>query len=360
MWSKLYFNNPVKPDGASKTYYMDELMNCLKYTFSRARSESSFQSIDETMVKCKGRTTMKQRMPKKPIRDGVKVWHRCDAKSGYAYDFNIYKGKEEQVFQGTLGERVVRTLCNTLRSPDVAIFVDRFFTSVELVKTLPFACVGTVMSNRINLPSMTRKLIRGESEGKCLNSGIVCFKWKDSKEFMLLSNSHDGTISTADRKQKDGSIKTYDCPEAIVAYNKYMGGVDLTDQFTVTYDIDRKANKWWKRTFQRFLMTAVTNSWILYQKQQNKKIPLIDYLIPLSEDLIEIGKSGTINKRKKGSGRPSKRFKLIKNAGHMPMPTTRRRCTRCAWKKIESRTTMMCGECDVPLCIECYAPYHEQ
>lgn len=303
---------------------------------------------------------MKQRMPKKPIRDGVKVWHRCDAKSGYAYDFNIYKGKEEQVFQGTLGERVVRTLCNTLRSPDVAIFVDRFFTSVELVKTLPFACVGTVMSNRINLPSMTRKLIRGESEGKCLNSGIVCFKWKDSKEFMLLSNSHDGTISTADRKQKDGSIKTYDCPEAIVAYNKYMGGVDLTDQFTVTYDIDRKANKWWKRTFQRFLMTAVTNSLILYQKQQNKKIPLIDYLIPLSEDLIEIGKSGTINKRKKGSGRPSKRFKLIKNAGHMPMPTTRRRCTRCAWKKIESRTTMMCGECDVPLCIECYAPYHEQ
>lgn len=299
---------------------------------------------------------MKQHMPQKPIKDGVKAWHRCDAETGYAYDFNIYKGAEERVVGGTLGERVVNTLCTTIRIPDVAIFMDRFFTSVQLMKTSPFACVGTVMSNRKNLPSMTQKLNRGESEGKCLEHGVVCFKWKDSKEFMLLSNCHDGTISTADRKTKGGSIKTYNCPAAIVDYNKYMGGV--TDQYTVTYDINRKSNKWWKRTFQRFLMTAVTNSWILYQKQQNKKIPLIDFLIPLSEDLIEIGKAGTQNKRKSGSGRPSKRIKLIKNAGHMPIPTTKRRCSRCASKKIEKRTTMLCSECNIPLCLECYAPYH--
>lgn len=38
---------------------------------------------------------------------------------------------------------------------------------------------------------MTKKLNRGESEAACLDSGVVCFKWKDSKEFMLLSNCHD-------------------------------------------------------------------------------------------------------------------------------------------------------------------------
>lgn len=302
---------------------------------------------------------MKQHMPQKPIKDGVKVWHRCDAETGYAYDFNIYKGAEERVVEGTLGERVVKTLCSTIRSPDVAIFMDRFFTSVELMKSLPFACVGTVMSNRKNLPSLTKKMVRGESEGKCLQNGIVCFKWKDSKEFMLLSNCHDGTISTADRKTKDGTVKIYECPAAIVDYNKHMGGVDLTDQFTVQYDINRKSNKWWKRTFQRFSMTAVTNSWVLYKKQQNKKIPLIDFLIPLSEDLIEIGKAGTKNKRKSGSGRPSKRMKLIRNAGHMPIPTTRRRCSNCASRKIEKRTTLLCSECNIPLCLDCYASYHQ-
>lgn len=48
---------------------------------------------------------------------------------------------------------------------------------------------------------------------------------------MLLSNCHDGKISTVDRRQKDGTKQTYTCPEEIVCYNKYMGGVDLTDQF---------------------------------------------------------------------------------------------------------------------------------
>lgn len=58
--SKIYFNHPVKPEGADKLYYMEKLVKCLKYTFKRARSDSLFQSIDETMVKFKGRWSGKQ------------------------------------------------------------------------------------------------------------------------------------------------------------------------------------------------------------------------------------------------------------------------------------------------------------
>lgn len=60
------------------------------------RSEAVFQSIDETMVKCKARTTMKQRLPQKPERDGVKNWTRADAETGYVYDFNIYEGADRE------------------------------------------------------------------------------------------------------------------------------------------------------------------------------------------------------------------------------------------------------------------------
>lgn len=107
--SKLYFNTPTKPDGATKTYYMTEVINCLKGTFNKFRSEAVYQSIDETMVKCKARTTMKQRMPHKPEKVGVKNWTRADATSGYVYDFNIYEGAEKESLQGTLGERVCTT-----------------------------------------------------------------------------------------------------------------------------------------------------------------------------------------------------------------------------------------------------------
>lgn len=104
--SKLYFNTPTKPDGATKTYYMTAVIDCLKRTFNKFRSEAVFQSIDETMVKCKARTTMKQRMPQKPEKNGVKNWTRADADSGYVYDFNVYEGAEKETLQGTLGERV--------------------------------------------------------------------------------------------------------------------------------------------------------------------------------------------------------------------------------------------------------------
>lgn len=106
LYSKLYFNQPKKPTGAAKTYYMDELLNCLKFTFNRARSEATFQSIDECMIKCKARTSMKQFMKDKPTKRGVKGWVRADAESGYVYDMNLYTGKAVGNVEGTLGERV--------------------------------------------------------------------------------------------------------------------------------------------------------------------------------------------------------------------------------------------------------------
>lgn len=104
--SKLYFNEPKKPNGAGKTYYMTEMMSCLIYTFNRYRSEGTYQSIDEFMVKFDGRTSMKQYQPIKPVKVGVKGYCRADASTGYVYDMFIYKGKETETLEGTLGERV--------------------------------------------------------------------------------------------------------------------------------------------------------------------------------------------------------------------------------------------------------------
>ena len=36
-------------------------------------------SIDEAMIPFKGRSSMKQYMPKKPIKRGFKIWVRADA-----------------------------------------------------------------------------------------------------------------------------------------------------------------------------------------------------------------------------------------------------------------------------------------
>lgn len=356
--SKLYFNHPVKPKEADGTYYLNKLVEVLKYTFQRARADATFQSIDETMVKFKGRWAGKQYMPAKKIKRGAKIWSRSDAMTGYCYDFNIYKGKEEASTEGTLGERVVVKLCSTIGEEDVAICTDNFFTSYELMKTLPFACVGTCRATRKNMPVLEQKLKRGESVSTSSADGVIAFKWQDSKAVMLLSNCHGDDVTTVERKQKDGTRKAIPCPEAISFYNKYMGGVDMTDQYTLLYDIDRKSNKWWKRVFQRLLMTAVTNAWVLFKQIEGKKIPLIDMLVPLAENLIEIGKAGSKVQRTYKNGRPSKKAKLFVDARHLPAPSTKRRCTHCSKNNIQKRTKFVCTTCEVPLCAGCFLPYH--
>ena len=50
-------------------------------------------SIDEAMVPYKGRSSLKQYMPKKPVKRGFKVWMRADAVNGYVCEMDVYTGK---------------------------------------------------------------------------------------------------------------------------------------------------------------------------------------------------------------------------------------------------------------------------
>ncbi|GFQ64883.1 piggyBac transposable element-derived protein 4 [Trichonephila clavata] len=112
----MYFNNPKKPENAPKIYYTDEVMKCFKKkkTFLEARQDSPFQSIDEPMAKFKGRSSLKQYLPLKQIKRGIKLWERSDSVTGYTYDMNIYAGKDLNTDGKTLGERVVLQLCSSI------------------------------------------------------------------------------------------------------------------------------------------------------------------------------------------------------------------------------------------------------
>lgn len=58
--SEMYFASPEKPEGASKLYHVEDMIECLKSRFASARNESAYKSIDKSMTKFKGRPSMKQ------------------------------------------------------------------------------------------------------------------------------------------------------------------------------------------------------------------------------------------------------------------------------------------------------------
>ena len=209
LFSKIYVNSPEKPSSASKTYYVEELFSCLKHTFQKVRQDSPFESIDESMTKFKGRSSIKQYLPLKPVKRGIKVWMRCDSKTGYVYDMDIYSGKEEMARQGYLGERVIKKLASSIKEKDVTLAFDRFFTSVSLMNTLQFPAIGTCLKNRKNMPKDIEKLKKGESEFQGNQHGILAVRWVDSKEVVMLTNCHDATVNQVQKKKKDGSKKAF-------------------------------------------------------------------------------------------------------------------------------------------------------
>ncbi|CAH2106616.1 unnamed protein product [Euphydryas editha] len=138
------------------------LVEKLNETFGEACTSSQSQSIDETMVKFKGKSSMKQYMPKKPIKRGYKCWARCDSKSGYLYQFQLYTGKIGNTTEKNLGYRVVLDLSENLPENTLIAF-DNFFTSLGLMTALyekKIFAVGTVRINRKGLPEIITKRSR--------------------------------------------------------------------------------------------------------------------------------------------------------------------------------------------------------
>ena len=187
------------------------------------------------------------------------MWQRCDAKTGYIFDLNVYSGKieNEKFFEETLGERVVNKLCSTMKISDEVMSFDRFFTSVNLIHTLPFSAVGTMIKSQKNVPKFAKELDKGESEFLVTRSGVVASKWIDSKEVVVISNCSLPETTSISRKQKDGTRKQFQCSNAIAMYSDIVGGVDLSDQKVNVYDFNKKSTKWWKKVFYKIKTARV-------------------------------------------------------------------------------------------------------
>lgn len=352
--SKLYFAMPEKPADASKTYYIDHLINCLKFFFQRADEDSTFQSIDETMVKFKGRSSLKQYLPLKPIKRGIKLLSRCDSLTGYCYDLNVYAGKEVEQMEGTFGERVVTELCSTIQKSEVALTFNRFFTSVKLLDTILYPAVGTLTKTRKSTLIFNKNLEKYESKFIGNNNGTLCVQWRDTKIVCALSNCHRVVETSVERMQKNGEKLQVRNPEIFEFYNMYMDGVDLSDQLSSLYDDGRRISKWWKKVSYKCLLISAVNSWIIcrdlsqnrYQNQNtSSKVAFLNFLVLLVDDFTKTGRELTMNRKRSTVGRPSKRMKYLQNIGdHMPIISSRRRCRLCADKKIEKMTKVMCCE----------------
>ena len=130
--------------------------------------------VDEAMIPFQGESCLKQFLPKKPVKRGIKVWCLADSTNGYVHNFDVYTGKGSQSSEGTLGSRVVLMLSDHLQHKNHHLYCDNYFTSPSLFKELlergTYAC-GTVRQNSKCFPSDLKVSGKGKNAGAKL--GLV-------------------------------------------------------------------------------------------------------------------------------------------------------------------------------------------
>ncbi len=123
-------------------------------------------AIDEAMIKFKGRSSMKQYMPKKPVKRGFKLWMRADSASGH---FEVYQGKVGDKPEKGLGANVVMRLTESISGRYHHVYFDNYFTGIDLLLNLlkkdTYAC-GTMRSDTRGFPT------RLKAHVDCLKGGI--------------------------------------------------------------------------------------------------------------------------------------------------------------------------------------------
>ena len=96
------------------------------------------------------------------------------------------------------------------------------------------------------------------------------------------------------------------CPEAIISYNEFTGGVDRGDQLRRYYSCRTKNRKFYKYTFCYCLLDmAVTNAFVLYKHYAacSKYKSIREFRVQLAKELISdycsrrrVGQQGSILK----------------------------------------------------------------
>ena len=131
------------------------LIDHLSEKFATLYEPSRDVAVDEAMIKFQGRLSLKQYMPAKPIKRGIKVWVLGDSSNGYFSNYDVYTGRKEDRQVG-LGAHVVQTLTEELKNKH---HLDNFFTSYQLLEDLEKdgICVASVqMPFRPEREGMTR------------------------------------------------------------------------------------------------------------------------------------------------------------------------------------------------------------
>jgi hypothetical protein len=265
-------------------------------------SLGKYLAIDEMMIRYKGSySPIRQYMPNKPQKWGLKVWCIVDVVSKYVYDFAVYCGKStEAVLQPPgrgepkLAHNVVLNMVDDLDGKGHVVLMDNYFSSIGLFTEMAsrgIYATGTMRSNRIGIPenfkdtkSFNRMATQGDLDWHMHESrGIGYVLWKDKCPVPLISTHAQPTGFPCQPvdvvPHRNGAIwEDIHSSPMHKEYTTYMRGIDVADQLRASYSYQVRSHKWWHRIFYFLLDMTIVNMYIMYLsilgRQRVQKVPI--------------------------------------------------------------------------------------
>ena len=134
------------------------------------------------------------------------------------------------------------------------------------------------------MPTLQRKLQKGERETKCTNT-LMTVKWKDRREVTILTTKHKDemvTLSKKDRNTNEYRRK----PASIIEYNEKMGAIDRSDMMLSNVECMRKSIKWYRKLFFHTVDLCLLNAHAMYLTTTGNRVPLSKFQLEVIRQLL--------------------------------------------------------------------------
>lgn len=279
----------LHPEKVSRAAKVQPVMDLLLDNFQTAYFPKEQLSLDESLLLWRGRLVFRQYIKNKKKKYGIKFYELCES-DGYILNFRMYTGKGAEGDEHEL--RNMNSLVKNLMRPYLNkghhLYMDNFYNSVSLSEELlkeQTHSTGTLRSNRIGNPkSVTSKdLKKGEQIWRKNVAGVYVSKWKDKRDVLTLTTAHRTEI--IDVPNRFGVVSKK--PAHVAEYNKFMSGIDRSDQLISYYSCPKKTIRWYKKVLCHFIDMSVWNAFYLY-KIIKPKARLLDFRNEVISKMLKV------------------------------------------------------------------------
>lgn len=361
--SMLHFSNNENL-GSDRLCKIQSLIDAFIANSQAAVTPPETFCIDESLIPFRGRVILRQYMPQKAHKYGIKVFKLC-CNDGYTWNMKVYSGKEADG-RTSVPTKVVMDLSEKLLNQGRTVVTDNFYTSLELADKLlkkNTHLLGTLRKNRKGNPKkvIEKKLKKGEMTAKENEDGVTILKWKDKRDVLMLSTKHTDEMVTITKNGKE-VLK----PKMVIDYNKGKTSIDISDQFSSYASALRKTIKWYKKVaIEIILGTAIVNSYFCYQNVTGNSISITKFRESVVKSLLAADDYNI--------SQPSiLHFNRMQSHSFKKMPGSaregRKYCKGCYKKKSDGliprskirKVTTFCDDCDNKprYCLECFNAVH--